>query len=63
MYKRYIIESKNSDFLYESNSKLLAILKCLFNRNAGYVLEFNIDSIDNYDLVGCVFSKKKSVDV
>lgn len=39
MYKRYIIESKNSDFLYESNSKILAILKCLFNRNAGYVNE------------------------
>ena len=42
------------------NNKVLAIVKCIFNKDAKYVFgfEYEVDVFEDADLMGCVFSKK-----
>lgn len=54
----YSIEDIEFNVVAMSCSKLLAILKCMLNKNALYVFEFVVDDNENYEMLGCIFNKK-----
>lgn len=57
--KYYTIETEEQTPIEFCKNKLVAIFKCLFNKKAKYVFEFEyiIDILEDSELVGCVFSK------
>lgn len=56
----YTVETENQVVLNTCNNKVLAIVKCIFNKDAKYVFgfEYEVDAFEDADLMGCVFSKK-----
>ena len=54
----YSFEDIEFNVVAMSCSKLLAILKCMLNKNALYVFEFVVDDNENYEMLGCIFNKK-----
>ena len=57
--KEYTIETVEQIPLDSCFNKYVAIIKCIFNRKAKYVFEFDVNENDEYELVGCVFKKGK----
>lgn len=59
--KEYTIETKEQVPIDSCFNKFIAILKCIFIKDAMYVFEFDFED-DDYELVGCVFSKGGKLD-
>lgn len=54
----YSIEDVKLNVITMSRLKLLAIIKCILNKNAVCVFKFIVDDNENHELLGCIFSKK-----
>lgn len=57
--KYYTIETYELMVIEHCKNKFIAILKCIFNKEAKYVVEFEyeIDIFEDSKFVSCVFSK------
>ena len=55
--KEYTVETKEQTPISFHKSKIVAILRCIFDVKARYVFEFHVDDNDDYELIGCVFIK------
>ena len=57
--KYYVIETEEQTPIENCKSKLIAIIKCIFNKEAKYVFEYEyvVDIYEDSELLGCVFSK------
>ena len=57
--REYTVETKEQFPICSFLNKYIAIAKCIFTKKAMYVFEFEVDEEDDYELVGCVFSKER----
>ena len=57
--KDYIIETEEQIPIEHCKNKFVAIIKCIFNKDAKYVFEYEyvVDIYEDSELLGCVFSK------
>lgn len=56
-FKEYSVETEEQVPICSSLNKHTAVIKCLFTKKAMYVFEFEVNEEDEYELIGCVFSK------
>lgn len=55
----YTIETVNQVPITDTKLYLLAVIKCLLIKNACYVFKFYCDQNDDYELIDCVFNKRR----
>lgn len=59
IFNEYSVETKEQAPISFHFNKFIAILKCIFTKEAMYVFEFECNESDEYELIGCVFSKER----